>query len=68
MINISSSFNDDSHHVVVVEDSPWVKGQDVATSLEYAKTTKALREHVDSGIEKKEALVNTNKARFVLKL
>ena len=32
---------------IVAEQSPWFKGKDVATSLEYANPRKALLDHVD---------------------
>eukprot|EP00973_Karenia_brevis_P022363 3077311-Karenia_brevis.AAC.1 len=32
---------------IVAEQLPWFKGKDVATSLEYANPSKALRDHVD---------------------
>ena len=32
---------------IIVEQNPWFKGKDVATSLEYANPSKALRDHVD---------------------
>ena len=32
---------------IVVEEIPWLRGKDVATSLEYAQPKKAVLQHVD---------------------
>ena len=32
---------------IVVEEIPWFRGKDVATSLEYAQPKKAVLQHVD---------------------
>ena len=37
---------------VIVEQTPWFKGKDVATSLEYANPLKAIRDHVDDADKK----------------
>ena len=51
---LSFSFNHDSLYVDVIDDTPWFKGQDVATSLAYVDTTQAPRIHVES--EEKKTL------------
>ena len=46
---------------VIVEQTPWFKGKDVATSLEYANPLKAIRDHVDDedqGVNEKLTLSN----------
>ena len=42
------SFNHDSLHVNMIEESPLFRGKDVATSVKYANTRKALLDHVYS--------------------
>ena len=37
---------------VIAEESPWFKGKDVATSLDYTNPRKALLDHIDEDDKK----------------
>ena len=56
-------YNSNNVYGIIVDGLLWVRGKDVATILEYANTTTALRDHVEKQLIKLEELVRNESLR-----